>query len=107
MVPGGAWACLARRPDPNRCRRRYPGRGARCDAETRVGPPLAQAEHGELSRFLTARYRPFTVIAGRLAAAAAGHRPWPLRRAEVLRLDQDLLQRARLPAPAGNVLAHA
>jgi hypothetical protein len=38
-------------------------------------------------------------------AAAAAHHPWPLRRAEVLRLDQDLLQRARLSAPGGDVLA--
>ena len=90
-----------------RCRRRYPGRGARCDAEVLMGPPLAEAEPGELPLFLTARYRLFTVIAGRLAAAEAEHRPWPLRRAEVLRLDQDLLQRAGLPAPAGDVLAHA
>jgi len=90
-----------------RCRRRAPGRGGRCDAEVRMGPPLAEAERDGLARFLTARYRLFTVVAGRLVAAEAEHRPWPLRRAEVLRLDQDLLQCAGLPAPAGDVLAHA
>ena len=89
------------------CHRRRPGRGARCDAEVRMGPPLAEAERDQLAHFLTARFRLFTVIAGRLAAAEAEHRPWPLRRAEVLRLDQDLLQRAGLPAPAGDVLAHS
>jgi uncharacterized protein len=89
-----------------RCRRRYPAYGARCSAEVQLGPPLAEPECDALAHFLTARYRLFTVIAGRLAAAEAEHPPWPLRRAEVLRLDQDLVQRAGLPAPAGDPLAH-
>jgi hypothetical protein len=89
------------------CRRRCPAAGARCDAEVEMGPPLAEAERDELAHFLTARYRLFTVIAGRLVAAEAEHPQWPLRRATVVRLDQDLLQRAGLPAPAGAPLAHA
>lgn len=90
-----------------RCRRRWPAGRAHCDAEVQVGPPLAEAERDELAHFLTARYRLFTVIAGRLAAAEAEHRDWPLRRGTVLHLDQDLLPRAGLPAPAGDPLAHA
>jgi uncharacterized protein YqjF (DUF2071 family) len=89
-----------------RCRRRWPAGGARCDAEVAMGPPLAEAERDELAHFLTARYRLFTVIAGRLAVAEAEHGPWPLHRARVLHLDQDLLQRGGLPAPAGAPLAH-
>ena len=50
-----------------------PGRGARCDAEVALGPPLAEAERDELAHFLTARYRLFTMVAGRLAAAEAEH----------------------------------
>lgn len=61
----------------------------------------------ELAELLTARYRLYTVIAGRLAAAEAEHPPWPLRRATVLSLNQNLLTAARLPAPAGDPLAHA
>jgi len=72
-----------------------------------VGPPLAEAGHDELAHFLTARYRLFTMIAGRLAAAEAEHPPWPLHHVEVLCLDQNLLQRVGLPAPAGDPLAHA
>jgi uncharacterized protein YqjF (DUF2071 family) len=90
-----------------RCRCRYPAGGARCDAEVAMGPPLAEAERDELVHFLTARYHLFTVITGRLAAAEAEHRPWPLHHAGVLRLDQDLLPRAGLPAPAGDPLTHA
>ena len=37
----------------------------------------------------------------------AEHGEWPLHRARVLRLEQDLLARAGLPAPAGDPLAHA
>jgi uncharacterized protein YqjF (DUF2071 family) len=89
-----------------RCRR-LGGHGARCHAEVAMGRPLAEAERDELAHFLTARYRLFTMIAGRLAVAEAGHPPWPLHRAEVLGLDQDLLPRAGLPPPAGDPLAHA
>jgi uncharacterized protein YqjF (DUF2071 family) len=88
-------------------RRRRPAAEAWCVAEVQMGPPLAEAERDELALFLTARYRLFTLVAGRLAAAEAEHPPWPLHRAEVLRLDQDLLQRAGLSAPAGDPLVHA
>jgi arginine decarboxylase len=87
-----------------RCRR-HDTDGTRCDAEVETGPPLAGPD--ELAEFLTARYRLFTVIAGRLAAAEAEHRPWPLHQARVLSLEQTLLPAAGLPAPAGAPLAHA
>src|SRR6266536_1006670 len=54
-----------------RSRRRWPGpAGARCDADMELGAPFAAAELGPLDHFLTARYRLWTVVAGRLAAAA-------------------------------------
>jgi uncharacterized protein YqjF (DUF2071 family) len=87
-------------------RRRPGGAGARCQALVEMGPPLAEAERDERAHFLTARYRLFTLVAGRLAAAEAEHAPWRLHGAEVLRLDQDLLQHAGLPAPAGDPLVH-
>ncbi len=91
-----------------RCRRRLPGpRGARCDADVVLGPPLAESARDELAHFLTARFRLFTVIAGRLAAAEAQHPDWPLHHAELRRLDQDLVQSAGLPPPAGQPLVHA
>jgi hypothetical protein len=106
------WSDMTGRVDADRisyrCRRRWPGpSGARCDTESRLGPPLAESERDELVHFLTARYRLFTVIAGRLVAAEAEHIPWPLHRAELLRLDQDLVSAAGLPAPTGTPLVHA
>lgn len=89
------------------CRRRHHPGNARCDVEVELGTPLPQTGRDELADFLTARYRLFTVIAGRLAAAEAEHPVWPLRHARVLSLNQDLLAAAGLPAPAGDPLAHA
>jgi hypothetical protein len=87
--------------------RRHGTAGARCDAEVRLEAPLAETGRDELAEFLTARYRLYTVIAGRLAAAEAEHPPWPLRQATVLGLKQNLLTAAGLPAPVGDPLAHA
>ena len=91
-----------------RCRRRMPwSGGARCDADVIIGAPLDESERDELAHFLTARFRLFTVVAGRLVAAEAEHPEWPLHHAELRRLDQDLLQRAELPPSVGDPLVHA
>jgi uncharacterized protein YqjF (DUF2071 family) len=105
------WSDVSVRLTGNRTRyqfrRRHHPRNARCDAEVELGGPLAEAERDGLADFLTARYRLFTVVGGRLAAAEAEHRPWPLHHATVLSLDQTLLAAAGLPAPLGQPLAHA
>ncbi|TMR12747.1 DUF2071 domain-containing protein [Nonomuraea turkmeniaca] len=91
-----------------RCRRRWPGRGgARCDVEAETGAPLVEGEPDDLAHFLTARYRLFTLVAGRLAAAQVEHPPWPLHHARLIDLDQDLVQAAGLPAPEGPPVVHA
>jgi uncharacterized protein YqjF (DUF2071 family) len=91
-----------------RCRRRWPGpRGLRCDAEVRLGPPLIETERDELAHFLTARYRLFTIIGGRLTTAEVEHPEWPLHQVELLRLEQDLLAGAGLPPPGGDPVLHA
>lgn len=105
------WSGVSVRNTGNRlgyhCHRRHPATNVWCDAKVELGMPLAQTGRGELADFLTARYRLFTVIAGRLAAAEAEHPPWPLHHARVLGLNQNLLDAAGLPAPAGDPLAHA
>jgi uncharacterized protein YqjF (DUF2071 family) len=91
-----------------RCRRRVPPpTAARCDADVALGAPLEESERDERAHFLTARFRLFTVVAGRLAAAEAEHPDWPLHHAELRHLDQDLIQRAGLPPPTGDPLVHA
>jgi uncharacterized protein len=91
-----------------RSRRRWPGpSGAKCDATVHVGQPFQENELGPLDHFLTARFRLYSVLAGRLVAADAEHRPWPLFRARLEGLDQDLVQAPGLPSPEGAPLLHA
>jgi uncharacterized protein YqjF (DUF2071 family) len=91
-----------------RGRRRRPGpRGARADVDVEWGAPLAEPERDALAHFLTARYRLFTVITGRLAAAEVEHPDWPLHRARVDRLDEDLRAAAGLPPTQEAPLVHA
>jgi uncharacterized protein YqjF (DUF2071 family) len=91
-----------------RSRRRLPSlRRARCHAEVALGAPLDEPARDQLAHFLTARFRLFTVIAGRLAAAEAEHDDWPLHHGELRRLDQNLVQSAGLPPPIGSPLVHA
>ncbi|RSN09415.1 DUF2071 domain-containing protein [Nonomuraea sp. WAC 01424] len=87
-----------------RSRRRFGG--VRCDADVTAGPPLTAAGRDELAHFLTARFRLFSVVAGRLAAAEVEHPPWPLHHARLDALEQDLTDAAGLPAPDGPPLLH-
>ena len=90
-----------------RGRRRWPGpRGAGYRVRVEPGEPFDLVELGPLDHFLTARHVLYTVIAGRLAYAHAEHPPWPLARARLLELDQELVQAAGLPAPEGAPLPH-
>ncbi|HEV8040084.1 MAG TPA: DUF2071 domain-containing protein [Bryobacteraceae bacterium] len=51
--------------------------------------------------FLTARYRLYALNGRRLAYAQIEHDPWPLTRATVIKLDQNLIEAAGLPTPQG------
>jgi uncharacterized protein YqjF (DUF2071 family) len=105
------WSRMDVEPDGTRVRyrgrRRWPGpSGAGYRVTVEPGAPFGPDEPGRLDHFLTARYVLYTSLAGRLAQAHAEHRPWPLHRAEVVEVDQDLVQAAGLPPPEGEPLAH-
>lgn len=90
-----------------RSRRRWPGpAGAYGHADLELGDPLPEAAPGSLDDFLTARYRLYSTWAGKLIAADAWHRPWPLREARLLGVRQNLISAAGLPAPSGPPLVH-
>nr|WP_152436848.1 DUF2071 domain-containing protein [Nocardiopsis xinjiangensis] len=72
-------------------RRRFPG-AARGSWSLRVGQALG--EHGDLERFLTARWGLHTRHLGRTWWLRISHRPWPLYRAQLLHHDGDLLAAA-------------
>ncbi len=88
-----------------RYRSRRIGRGRPgCDVAVQVGSGIAAPSDLEL--FLTARFRLFAERRGRLRHAEIEHPPWPLQRAGVVRLRQNLLEAAGLPGPRGAPLAH-
>lgn len=68
--------------------------------------PGARLSPSELERFLTARYRLYTKLAGRLAFAQVEHEPWPLHSAAIIHLEQDVIQNSGVPPPKGAPLAH-
>ncbi len=76
------------------------------DIMVKPGHRFAGEELGDRDHFLTARYRLYTLIRGRLSYAQIEHEPWPLARATLVTLNQNLIEAAGLPAPAGQPLVH-
>ncbi len=90
-----------------RSRRRWPGpRGARCDVDIDVGDRIPRAELTDLDHWLTARWRLFASRPSGLRCALAEHEPWPLHRAAVSRLHDDLVTAVGLPRPIGEPIVH-
>lgn len=76
------------------------------DIELAAGDALPPDEVGELEHYLTARFTLWNVHAGALMRSTAEHPPWTLRRARLVRLEEDLVAAAGLPAPSGEPLVH-
>jgi uncharacterized protein YqjF (DUF2071 family) len=90
-----------------RSRRRLPGpRGASSEVQIGIGDRYGDDELTARDHFLTARWILFSVSGTRHRLARACHAPWPLHRAEVRGLDDELITAAGLPAPAGAPLVH-
>jgi uncharacterized protein YqjF (DUF2071 family) len=89
------------------CHRRWPGpRPASSRVRVSTGEPAGPSGASERDHFLTARWRLFSVRAGRLISARACHQPWPLYRATAPLVDDHLLTAAGLPEPLGEPLVH-
>ena len=89
------------------CRRRWPGpRGATSRVAIEVGEQYGAHQLTDLDHFLTARWMLFGAPPWGLRHARAFHQPWPLHRAHVLDLDDQLIVAAGLPAPRDQPLAH-
>ncbi|MBC7290653.1 MAG: DUF2071 domain-containing protein [Actinotalea sp.] len=83
-----------------RSARRWPGpRGATTAIAVRPDP--APALPGPLEHFLTARWGLHTRAFGRTRYVPNTHEPWPLQRAELLRLDEALVAACGLPGVSG------
>jgi uncharacterized protein YqjF (DUF2071 family) len=76
------------------------------DIVVKPGVRFVEEELGERDHFLTARYRLYTLSHGRLGWAQIEHQPWPLARAALVTLNENLIEAAGLPAPEGQPLVH-
>jgi uncharacterized protein YqjF (DUF2071 family) len=98
------WARMAIRRDADTVtytsRRRWPGpRGAGCRIAVRIG--AAVEEPTALEHFLTARWGMHNAFFGRPLYLPSTHPRWPLHRAELLGLEEELVTAAGLPPLAG------
>lgn len=83
-----------------RCRRhRLTGRGPRNRMVVEAGEPIA--EPTALEHFLTARWGLHVRAYGRTRYLPNAHPRWPLHRARLLNLDDELVAAAGLPTPDG------
>jgi uncharacterized protein YqjF (DUF2071 family) len=87
-------------------RRRFHSASAMSDIVVKPGERFAGRDLGDRDHFLTARYRLYTLLYGRLGWAQIEHEAWPLAKAIVVTLDQNLIEAAGLPTPEGQPLAH-
>ena len=76
------------------------------DIVVQPGEPFAGEELCDLDHFLISRYRLYTLIHGRLGWAQIEHEPWPLARAKVVTLNQNLIEAGGLPKPERQPLVH-
>jgi uncharacterized protein len=82
------------------CHRRIPGpRGASSFVSVNVGERYRPEELTERDHFLSARWRLYSSFLGHTWDARAVHEVWPLKRATVLRCDDQLVAAAGLPQP--------
>ena len=87
-------------------RRRRPASPRSYDITVEVDEPFEPDELRDLDHFLTARWVLFTFYGKVAASASAEHPPWPLRRARVGDLREDLIEAAGLSPPQGEPLVH-
>jgi len=104
------WSDLTVEDDGTRVRyagrRRWPGAGARYEVVVEPGGALRNDELSAVDHFLTDRFVLYSTYGRVPGRAYVEHPPWPLARATVLRLEENLLASAGLPGPVGEPLVH-
>ncbi|NOX29925.1 MAG: DUF2071 domain-containing protein [Actinobacteria bacterium] len=87
--------------------RRWPGpRGTKSVVKVRPGEAFGADDLADLDHFLTARWRLYSAHRSGQRSALAEHPAWPLHRAELLELDDELVSAAGLPTPTGDPICH-
>ena len=88
-------------PDRTRYQSRRSGSGALFDVDYSVGDALGPSLLGSLEHFLIERYWLFTEREGQPYMGQVHHAPYPVHRAHVRGVRDELVQAAGLPAPQG------
>ena len=78
-------------------------RPAHSRIRVRIGEPVRT---GELEAFLTARFRLYTFLYGKLASADVEHEPWPLYSPQLVEIEQNLLEGSGVPQATGQPIVH-
>jgi uncharacterized protein YqjF (DUF2071 family) len=86
--------------------RRWPRPVARSLVQVRVGEQWSPDELTQRDHYFTARFALWANTPRGLRWTPAEHAPWPLRRATLLRLDDELVTATGLPAPVGEPVLH-
>jgi uncharacterized protein YqjF (DUF2071 family) len=89
-----------------RSHRRWPRPAASTFVDIEAGESVSADHVTELEHFLTARFGLLTHRQGRTAHGPVDHPAWPLRRATLIDLDDQLVVAAGLPEPSGPPLVH-
>ena len=88
-------------------RRRFSGsRTASMRLVLEVADFIDRRQLDDLDHFLTSRWRFYCPLLRRVGTAQVDHDPWPLRRARVLDLRQNLLEAVGLDPPVGDPVVH-
>lgn len=89
------------------CSRRWPGpRGTRSRVVVDVGRPYEPDELTAFDHVLTARWRLFSAFGDVLVPTPAEHPPWPLRHADAVVVEDELVAAAGLAPPDGDPVVH-
>lgn len=90
-----------------RSRRRWPKpRGVTSEVAVEISEPIPDREHSDVEVFLTGRWGLFSTFRSRLVYAPVQHGIWPLHRAHLLHLDDELVAAAGYDTPTGTPLVH-
>jgi uncharacterized protein YqjF (DUF2071 family) len=74
---------------------------------TEIGIEIGAASKAtDLDNFLTARFRLYTAVKGRVAYAQIEHEAWPLREAKLTKLKETLMENSGVTRPIGEPLVH-
>lgn len=76
------------------------------DVRLRIEEPVRLEELSERDRFLICRWRLYSPSRNGLAVTVVEHDPWPIRRANRVAVEQNLLAAVGLSAPTELPIAH-